>query len=84
MYFNFNMDPEYIFYFSVWAFGYLTVASIAISVFIHAILNLTEKSKRTLFLIKEMTAELKKINFKDDSEFLSMVENLYDIMDGDS
>jgi len=40
-YFNLNLQPTYIFYFAIGGFAYLTIACVAISIFVHAILNLT-------------------------------------------
>jgi len=54
-YFNFKLGQSYTFYFALAGFTYLTISCVIISIFIHAILNLTEKSKRTMFVNKKMS-----------------------------
>lgn len=61
-----NLNKSYIFYFAVGGFAYLTVVSATTGILVHAALNLTEKSKRTLFVIKQVTEEFNRINMKED------------------
>ena len=82
LYFNLNLQQQYIFYFAIGGFAYLTIACVAISIFVHAILNLTQKSKRTMFVNKKMSELFLLMKIKDDTQFLSMLENCYDQMDG--
>ena len=68
-----NFSKSYLFYAAVMGFAYLTITSIILGIFVHAILNLTEKSKRTLFLIKSISEKFQNINMKEDPEFVSMI-----------
>ena len=45
---------------------------------IHWILNLTQKSKKELFVAKYMEGEMKKINIKEDIQKILMIYNMFE------
>lgn len=47
---------------------------------IHLVLNLTEKSKKDLFIAQYMEAEMRKIGLKDNVEKILMISNEYEML----
>ena len=43
-------------------------------------MNLTEKSKRELFVAAYMETEMKKINMKENMEKVLMISNMYELV----
>lgn len=83
LYFNLHLRKQYIFYFAVGGFAYLTLVCVLISIFVHATLNLTEKSKRTIFVDQKMSELFRELKINNDTEFLPILENYYDTTNGD-
>ena len=65
-YFLSNFSKEYLFYYTIWGFLYIWIIITIVGVSIHWILNLTEKSKKELFVATYMESEMKKINMKEN------------------
>jgi hypothetical protein len=63
-YFFTSFSESYLYYYAIGGFLYIWFLITLVGLSTHWILNLTEKSKKELFIAQYMEAEMKKINMK--------------------
>ena len=73
-------SSNFLFYYAVVGFFYIWLVITLVGVAIHLLLNLTEKSKKELFIAQYMANELQTIKMKDDVEKILIMSNMYETL----
>lgn len=75
-----NFSQSYFYYYAIGGFFYIWLLITLAGAAIHSVLNLTEKSKKDLFIAQYMENEMKKINLKENIEKFLMISNEYEML----
>jgi hypothetical protein len=63
-YFLSNFNKDFVYYYAISGFIYIWLIITFVGISIHLVLNLTEKSKKELFVATYMESEMRKINMQ--------------------
>lgn len=83
-YFLSDFSSTYFYYYTLGGFIYLWLVITAAGTAIHLVLNLTEKSKKDLFIAQYLEGELRKIMMKENLEKFLMISNMYEMLNENS